>query len=205
MSTGTPSATQDPAALDQRQHELEEFRPERFPAQRLLDKVPDDKLQPLNQVMNESDRKPDAERRISDAQPDKSGTNFRSREPGYHPLRKIRIGLSGIRQAVLLDFTVRFKLALSLVFLAIAGAYETLFHFLFVLTVTGVMLLAEILNTCVEALCDLVQPGYDERIKQIKDMAAGAALIAIVIWYVVLGVVLCELLFARELFSANHS
>lgn len=127
-----------------------------------------------------------------------SAKDFRSRQPGYHPLRRILTGLGGIKQAVLMDLSVRYKLLLSLVFLLFAAAFETIFHFLFVLAVTGVMLMAEIFNTTVEALCDYLQPGHDERIKQIKDMAAGATLIAIVIWYVVLGVVAYELLVGHD-------
>lgn len=121
---------------------------------------------------------------------------------GYHPLRKIRTALAGIWYAVFRDFTVRYKLIVSVVFLAIAGVYETLFHFLFVLAVTGLMLATEILNSAVEALCDYVQPKYDDRIKHIKDMAAGATFIAIVIWYTVLGVVLYELVAAKDVFGA---
>ena len=35
----------------------------------------------------------------------------------------------------------------------------------------------EILNTCVEKICDMIQPEYDERIKIIKDIAAGSVVI----------------------------
>ncbi len=129
-------------------------------------------------------------------------TNNRPGAAGYHPLRKIRTALAGIWHAVFRDVTVRYKLVVSAAFLAIAGIYETLFHFLFVLAVTGVMLATEILNSAIEALCDYVQPKYDDRIKHIKDMAAGATFIAILIWYIVLGVVLYELLANAELFAA---
>ncbi len=121
---------------------------------------------------------------------------------GYHPVRKIGIALSGVTRAVLKDFSVRYKLVISVMFLALAGLFETLFHFLFVLAVTGLMLVAEVLNTAIESLCDYVQPNQDVRIKHIKDMAAGATFIAIVIWYVVLAIVLYELLTGTDLFSA---
>lgn len=71
-----------------------------------------------------------------------------------------------------------------------------------VLAVTGLMLVAEILNIAVERGCDFIQPNHDERIKQIKGIAAGAAIIAIVIWYTVLLTVAYELATATELFSA---
>lgn len=36
----------------------------------------------------------------------------------------------------------------------------------------------EIINTAIEKICDIINPEYDERIKFIKDMAAGAVLLA---------------------------
>ena len=39
------------------------------------------------------------------------------------------------------------------------------------------VLSAEILNTAIEKVCDMVQPEYDERVKFIKDISAGAVLI----------------------------
>ncbi|MBY0472094.1 diacylglycerol kinase [bacterium] len=131
-----------------------------------------------------------------------SCNNFRRLGPaGYHPLRKFRLAVSGIKHAVFLDFSVRYKLVISVVFLVIAAVYETLFHFLFLLAVTGLMLAVEVFNTIIEALCDYIQPGQNESIRNIKDMAAGAAYIVIFVWYVVLGVVLYELLSAIELFT----
>lgn len=127
------------------------------------------------------------------------------RPPSYHPLRKIRTAITGIQRAVLLDFSVRYKLILSAAFLLIAAAFESVFHFLFVLTVTGLMLVAEMLNTAVETICDFIQPEHDERIKNIKDIAAGAAIIAIVIWCAVLLTVSYELVTAQELFSSGKS
>lgn len=43
-----------------------------------------------------------------------------------------------------------------------------------ILTVSFAVLSLEILNTCVEKICDIIQPEYDERIKVIKDIAAGS-------------------------------
>ncbi len=42
----------------------------------------------------------------------------------------------------------------------------------------GMVIAAEILNTAVEKLCDLYSEQYDERIRVIKDLAAGAVLAA---------------------------
>jgi len=36
---------------------------------------------------------------------------------------------------------------------------------------------AELMNTAIEKLCDVVQPDYSEKIKIIKDLAAAAVLV----------------------------
>lgn len=40
-----------------------------------------------------------------------------------------------------------------------------------------VVLSAEIFNTAIEKICDMLQPDYDQRVKFIKDISAGAVLI----------------------------
>jgi diacylglycerol kinase (ATP) len=40
------------------------------------------------------------------------------------------------------------------------------------------VLSTELLNSAIEKLCDFVEPNYDKRIGIIKDMAAGAVLVA---------------------------
>lgn len=41
------------------------------------------------------------------------------------------------------------------------------------------VLVIEIINTAIEKICDVVQPNYDERIKIIKDISAGAVVISV--------------------------
>lgn len=41
----------------------------------------------------------------------------------------------------------------------------------------GTVLAAEAVNSSIEALADLVSPGYNEAIKRTKDLAAGAVLL----------------------------
>ena len=42
----------------------------------------------------------------------------------------------------------------------------------------GMVLAAEAFNSSIEALADLVSPGYNEAIKHTKDLAAGAVLLS---------------------------
>ena len=109
-------------------------------------------------------------------------------EPGYHPLRKLHTVLSGLRYAVVYDFSVTYKLVLSALVLVLAFFLRAWVDFLLILVVTAFVLVAEILNSAIEALCDFVETRHNERIKVIKDIAAAAVGISIFAWMVVLAV-----------------
>lgn len=109
-------------------------------------------------------------------------------EPGYHPLRKIATVISGLRYAVLYDWSVAYKLALSVVVLAGAFTLRAWLDFLLILVVTAFVLVAEIVNSAIEALCDFVEEKHNEKIKVIKDIAAAAVGIAILTWMIVIAV-----------------
>ena len=107
-------------------------------------------------------------------------------DPGYHPLRKLRTVFSGLRYAVIYDYSVAYKLVLSALVLAAAFALRAWVDMLLILVVTALVLVAEILNSAIEALCDFVETRHNERIKVIKDIAAAAVGISIFVWFVVL-------------------
>jgi diacylglycerol kinase (ATP) len=109
-------------------------------------------------------------------------------EPGYHPLRKIATVLSGLRYAVIYDFSVAYKLVLSAAVLAAAFLLRAWVDFLLILVVTAFVLAAEIFNSAIEALCDFVEARHNEKIKIIKDIAAAGAGISIFAWIVVVAV-----------------
>ena len=46
-----------------------------------------------------------------------------------------------------------------------------------ILLVSFVVLAAETFNTAIEKICDIVQPRYDERVRFIKDISAGAVIL----------------------------
>ena len=115
-------------------------------------------------------------------------------DAGYHPLRKIRTVISGLRYAVLYDWSVTYKLMLSAVVLAVAFGMRAWVDFLLILVVTAFVLVAEIFNSAIEALCDFVETRHNEKIKVIKDIAAAGVGIAIFVWFIVLGVELSRLI-----------
>ena len=115
-------------------------------------------------------------------------------EKGYHPLRKIRVCLSGLRYAVRYDFSVTYKLVLSLLVLAASFWLRQWLDFLMITAATAMVLVAELFNSAIEALCDFVETRENPKIKVIKDMAAAAVGIAMAVWLVVIATEASELL-----------
>jgi diacylglycerol kinase (ATP) len=115
-------------------------------------------------------------------------------EPGYHPLRKFRTILSGLRYAVVYDFSVAWKLVFSLTVLVAAMFTRDWIDAVLIIVVTALVLVAEIMNSAIEALCDFVETRHDEKIGIIKDIAAAGVGVAILAWILVLGFELEEIL-----------
>ena len=106
-------------------------------------------------------------------------------DAGYHPLRKIKVVLAGLRFAIRYDFSVAYKMVLSSVIIALALIFQQWVDFAMILLATGLVLTAELLNSAIEALCDFLEPRENEKIGAIKDIAAAAVGISIVVWLVV--------------------
>ncbi len=108
-------------------------------------------------------------------------------EPGYHPLRKLRTVFSGLRYAVIYDFSVAWKLTLSVPVLLAALFLREWLDSLLIILATAFVLVAEMFNSAIEALCDFVETRYSQKIAVIKDIAAAAVGVAMLTWLLVLG------------------
>ena len=93
-------------------------------------------------------------------------------------MKMIRDALRGIALCARTERNIRVQILLATVAIVI-GALLRLNMGIILLVISSV-LSSEMLNTCVEAICDLVHPGKSEEIKNIKDIAAGAVLINVV-------------------------
>ena len=83
--------------------------------------------------------------------------------------------------AVLLKTGLNFKIQLiAFCFVCFAGFYFniTSTEWLMIVGVSALVLSLEALNTSIEKLCDLYSTEQNNQIKTIKDIAAGAVLIA---------------------------
>ena len=54
-------------------------------------------------------------------------------------------------------------------------------EWLAILILTGMVFILEIINSSIEHLADFVSPGYSEKIKIVKDLAAAAVLVAAIV------------------------
>jgi diacylglycerol kinase len=54
-------------------------------------------------------------------------------------------------------------------------------EWIFISIVTGLVWMAELFNTAIEKLCDLVSPGFNPKVKFIKDVTAAAVLVSAII------------------------
>ena len=106
--------------------------------------------------------------------------------PGYDPIKKIKVVLKGLKVAVITDFSVAYKLVLSIPILLVACMFYRWVDLSIILLATGMMLLAELFNSAIEILCDFVEPQQNPQIGAIKDIAAAAAGIAIFVWAAIL-------------------
>ncbi len=105
----------------------------------------------------------------------------------FDPKDKLRVFVAGLRFAATHDRNVAVQIGISLVVLAVTFGLSEWFDFVLILIVTGNVLVFEMLNTVVEAICDYIQPNHDPRIGAIKDVAAAATGIAMFVWVTVIG------------------
>ncbi len=108
-------------------------------------------------------------------------------EYGYHPIKKIKVCLSGLRYAIRYDFSVAYKVYISILMFLICIVLHQWIDALLVMAATGLVLIAEMFNSAIEALCDFIETHENEKIKVIKDISAAATGISILLWVVVLG------------------
>lgn len=113
-------------------------------------------------------------------------------EKGYHPLKKIKVVISGLRFAVLTDFSVMYKIVLSMIILIPTIMFNGALDASVIVLSTGIMISAEIFNTAIEAICDFMKTDYDEKIGIIKDVSAAATGVTIIAWIFVLTIEIFE-------------
>jgi diacylglycerol kinase (ATP) len=94
-------------------------------------------------------------------------------------LRSVTYAAQGIRTLIREEHNARLHLAATLVVLLAAWRLRcTGEEWRWLVLAIGLVWMAETFNTALETLCDLVQPDFHPQVKRIKDVAAGAVLMA---------------------------
>jgi diacylglycerol kinase len=109
---------------------------------------------------------------------------------------KIKTVLNSFKHAfrgIALAFQERnFKIHLIMfVLVVIAGIYFSIedYEWIAILVISALVLSLEVMNSALERLCDLYSTEQDNRIKRIKDLAAGAVLL-VAVFAIVIGLMI---------------
>ncbi len=110
------------------------------------------------------------------------GFNLRDR------ILSFKYALKGIRAALWAEHNFRIHSVATLVVIAL-GLYFKVSHqdWLWLILAIALVLITEMINTAIERLVDLVEPNHHPIAGKVKDIAAGAVLIA-AITSVIIGV-----------------
>ncbi len=85
----------------------------------------------------------------------------------------------GMAAAFMTEHALWFHSAAALVTVALALYLRvTRMEWIALISVIALVLICELINTCVELICDRITTEYDPRIKRIKDTAAGVVFLA---------------------------
>jgi diacylglycerol kinase len=105
-------------------------------------------------------------------------------------IKSFGYAFSGLVYAFKSQFNFKVHIA-ALFVVGFAGWWYSLSpaEWLWLIVVSGIVLVAELLNTAIEVLVDLVSPGIHPKAKIIKDVAAAAVLVA-ALTAVVIGLVI---------------
>lgn len=97
-------------------------------------------------------------------------------------LKSFKNAFRGIIATVKTERNMKIHIAVS-VFVIALGIHVGLsaVHWAFVVIAIGLVMVAEIVNTAIEKICDLISIKHNQKIKEVKDIAAGAVLIAAIV------------------------
>lgn len=106
---------------------------------------------------------------------------FQNKEPFKlrDRLKSFTYAFKGIKFVFLSQHNMWIHIALAFIAVTMGFVLEiNALEWVVVIFSIGLVLAAEIFNSAIETLVDLVSPNYNEKAGKIKDMAAGAVLIS---------------------------
>jgi diacylglycerol kinase len=94
-------------------------------------------------------------------------------------LHSFGFAINGIRIGFRDETNFQIQVAMALASIILGVYFQvSIAEWLFVFGAIGLVLTAELLNTALEELCDMLKDTHDPAVAKIKDLAAGAVLCA---------------------------
>jgi len=94
-------------------------------------------------------------------------------------IKSFSYAIAGIREFIRREHNARIHLAATIAVIIAAWAlHVSLMEAVALTLVIGLVWITELLNTCIERMADLITRERNPHIKFIKDLAAGAVLVA---------------------------
>ena len=101
-----------------------------------------------------------------------------------------KYAVRGITSFFLKERNARIHLLSAAVVVVAGYLYQlNVAEWLWIALAIALVFITEMLNSAIELLCNSVKPGYDETIGRLKDIAAGAVLVAVIFALVVAGII----------------
>jgi diacylglycerol kinase (ATP) len=111
-------------------------------------------------------------------------------------IKSFAYAFAGVAAAFKTQTNVKIHFLAALVVVAASCYFEIdKVEWLFVLSAVFLVLVSELFNTAIEALCDLYSSAYHPKIKFIKDVAAGAVLLSAFYALTIAGIVFIPKIF----------
>jgi diacylglycerol kinase len=97
-------------------------------------------------------------------------------------LRSFKFAFNGFRLLLKYEHNSRIHLFVAVIAVAMGFLLKiSLIEWMIVVIVTGIVFIAELFNTSLETLSDIVDNEWNEKIKEAKDYSAAAVLVSAII------------------------
>jgi len=105
-------------------------------------------------------------------------------------LKSIRYAMRGVWFLITTEASIKVQLFIAIMSI-VAGFYFQISttEWLIQVTIIGLVLMAESLNTGIEKLSDFIHPEYHKKIGFIKDISAGSVAIVAILSLIIAGII----------------
>jgi diacylglycerol kinase len=104
----------------------------------------------------------------------------------YNPFKSVYYASLGVVEAFTRELNLVFQLVIGVGCIMVSILTGQREFVLVHVVMMGIVISIEMMNSAFETLCDVVKSEYDERIKVVKDMAAGSVLISSLVWLAII-------------------